>query len=223
MKSNIIRICTICCSNFSITTSRQKCCSKECSRINKNNINKKSHTKNKDKINVKHKEWLCTNKEHTKEYSKKYREKNKKAVIERTDNWKNKNKKYIIEYQRKIFSKKYNSDISFKLKCLVRGYVRKILRDKKVDNKTKNFITYTYEDLKLHLASLWSEGMSWENYGFYGWHIDHIKPMSSFNFINEDGSIDEEEVKKCMSLDNLQPLWMADNLSKGNKIAIIKF
>ena len=57
--------------------------------------------------------------------------------------------------------------------------------------------------------------MTWENYG--KWHIDHIKPLCSFIFVNSDGSVNLGEIKKANSLDNLQPLWAKENLSKGGK------
>jgi hypothetical protein len=52
--------------------------------------------------------------------------------------------------------------------------------------------------------------MSWDNYGFYGWHIDHVIPLSSAKT--------EEEVYKLCHYTNLQPLWAEDNLKKGSKI-----
>ena len=66
-------------------------------------------------------------------------------------------------------------------------------------------------DLIKHLESKFQEGMNWSNYGFYGWHIDHIRPCSSFNLLNE------EEQKQCFHYTNLQPLWAKDNLQKHNK------
>jgi hypothetical protein len=52
--------------------------------------------------------------------------------------------------------------------------------------------------------------MCWENYGKYGWHIDHIVPLSSAKT--------EEEIYKLCHYTNLQPLWSTDNLSKGCKL-----
>ena len=54
--------------------------------------------------------------------------------------------------------------------------------------------------------------MTWDNYG--KWHIDHIVPRSFFEFT----SIEDTEFKYCWSLDNLQPLWSAENITKSNKI-----
>ena len=56
--------------------------------------------------------------------------------------------------------------------------------------------------------------MSWDNYGRNGWEIDHIKPISSFNF----NSYKDKEFKECWSLENLQPLWAEENIRKSNKI-----
>ena len=59
-----------------------------------------------------------------------------------------------------------------------------------------------------HLESLFSPGMTWDNYGFEGWHIDHIKPCASFEL---------DQKKICFHYTNLQPLWAKDNMSKSNK------
>lgn len=65
------------------------------------------------------------------------------------------------------------------------------------------------EELKKYLESKFLDGMSWDNYGKYGWHIDHIVPMSQFDLTYH------EDVKKVCHYTNLQPLWWRDNLSKG--------
>jgi len=54
--------------------------------------------------------------------------------------------------------------------------------------------------------------MTWDNYGYYGWHIDHIKPCASFDLV------DEEEQRKCFNYRNLQPLWSGDNFAKNSKL-----
>ena len=71
---------------------------------------------------------------------------------------------------------------------------------------------YSVDDLKKHLESKFQDNMSWGNIG--EWHIDHIYPESKFNY----SSLNDEEFKKCWSLDNLQPLWAKDNLRKSNKL-----
>jgi len=70
----------------------------------------------------------------------------------------------------------------------------------------------TIKDFKVYLESKWLPNMSWNNYGLKGWHIDHIKPLSSFDLTNP------EELKKARHYTNLQPLWEVDNLRKSSKV-----
>ena len=65
-------------------------------------------------------------------------------------------------------------------------------------------------EFKAYLEKQFKDGMSWENYGYRGWHIDHIIPISSAN--------NEEELIKLCHYTNLQPLWAVDNFKKGSKI-----
>jgi len=77
----------------------------------------------------------------------------------------------------------------------------------------EKLVGYTLNDLVSHLQKLFKPKMTWENYSYKGWHIDHKRPVSSFNFT----SFDCEDFKECWSLNNLQPLWAEENFKKGNK------
>lgn len=68
---------------------------------------------------------------------------------------------------------------------------------------------YTIKDLAKHLESQFSDGMTWGAFKRGEIHIDHIRPVSSFNLDSQ------RELKECWGLPNLQPLWAADNLRKG--------
>ena len=62
--------------------------------------------------------------------------------------------------------------------------------------------------LKKHLESKFENGMTWDNYGVNGWHMDHIKPCAAF-----DLTLDEQQ-KECFHYTNIQPLWAKDNVRK---------
>jgi hypothetical protein len=61
------------------------------------------------------------------------------------------------------------------------------------------------------LEGLFRDGMSWDNYGVNGWHIDHIKPLSAFDLTIESN------LYLVWNYTNLRPLWATDNLRKGKK------
>lgn len=62
-----------------------------------------------------------------------------------------------------------------------------------------------------HINSQMKSGMTWENYGQRGWHIDHRTPLCSAK--------NQEELMGLMHYTNLQPLWALDNQKKGGKNA----
>jgi hypothetical protein len=64
------------------------------------------------------------------------------------------------------------------------------------------------EMFKTYLESKFQPGMTWDNYGKNGWHIDHIMPLCRFNLE------DMLELRKACHYSNLQPLWAKDNLEK---------
>jgi hypothetical protein len=66
-------------------------------------------------------------------------------------------------------------------------------------------------ELKQYLESKFEPGMSWSNWSKTGWHIDHIRPLASFDLT------DPEQFKQACHYTNLQPMWAKDNLSKGAK------
>ena len=132
------------------------------------------------------------------------------------DNSRSKNKKVCgnkCDYKRG--TDKELSTIQGKLKERLRSRIRSSVKNfVKNGQKAGSAVTdlgCTIEDLKLHLESLFQEGMSWENWSMYGWHIDHIIPLASFNLENR------EDLLKACHYTNLQPLWAKDNLSKGKK------
>lgn len=67
------------------------------------------------------------------------------------------------------------------------------------------------EFLKSHIEKQFKCGMSWGNYGYRGWHVDHIRPICSFDLS------DPQQHKAAFHYSNLQPMWGRDNFAKGGK------
>ena len=109
--------------------------------------------------------------------------------------------------------KKEKNDPIFKMNVGLRRYINKTLKIHKSPkyHKLNEVLGCSVYELKKYLETKFQPGMTWENHGLYGWHIDHIKPLSKFNMLNSN------EQKKAFHYTNLQPLWAKDNLKKSNK------
>lgn len=92
----------------------------------------------------------------------------------------------------------------------LRRRLRKLLKHNYKSGTYVRTLGCTSLELKAHLESQFAQGMTWENYGTR-WHIDHIRPLCSFDLLNDD------ELKEAANFKNLQPLWAEDNLKKGGK------
>jgi hypothetical protein len=79
---------------------------------------------------------------------------------------------------------------------------------------TEELLGCSFDVFVEHLQSQFKDGMSWDNRGRTGWHIDHIRPCASFDLSDPD------QQRQCFHYTNMQPLWAADNFSKGSRITI---
>ena len=160
---------------------------------------KKYREKNKEKLNEYHKEWSKLKRKELREYHSTWRGNNREHVNEKTRLW---------------YLNRRRTDPSFRLKCNTRTAVWTCIKERDVAKYRSTFelLVYSLKELMTHLEALFTEGMTWDNYG--EWHVDHKIPMNSFNF----ETTDDPEFKLCWCLDNLQPLWGPDNLTKGTKL-----
>jgi hypothetical protein len=156
----------------------------------------------------KDKDYSLQNKDTINQRSRQWRKGNKERQRENTKRWKEQNPERYKEIQRKHWKKSYE----------VRGWyknlfvsIKRALKNGWPSKKIFERLGYTPDDLRKHLESKFKEGMTWDNHG--EWHIDHIIPQSWLPF----DSIEDENFLKCWSLDNLQPLWAKDNISKQDR------
>lgn len=160
---------------------------------------KRNYHKHKEKKSKFYKKWAKDNRENLRGYHTKWREENKE---------------HVNEYKRDYERKRRAEDPKYRLAARTRTAVYTCLKEANVAKYRSTFDTlgYTIEELMGHLERLFTDGMTWNNYG--KWHVDHIIPMSSFVF----ESVEDNGFKECWKLRNLQPLWGEENLSKGSKI-----
>lgn len=177
---------------------------------------------NKERRKESKKIWRENNKEYSREYyyknqeyykqcSKDYYKKNREVKLQYSKDYSKNNRESINRY----IKNKSDKDINFKLNRRIRATINTEI------NRNRNKNTKSYKTLELlgcsisearsYLESKFLEGMSWDNHGLKGWHIDHIKPLASFDLT------DPEQQKQAFHYTNLQPLWWQENLQKGSK------
>ena len=159
--------------------------------------------------------WLKNNPDYHKQQRKKTHEKR----VAYNKKWKEENKERFLTSKHANRAKRRREDPMYRvtnsLRCrlyatIVKGYKSK---------STFELLGCSVEELKSHLESLFTEGMTWENYGSGPdqshknfWHIDHRQACASFDLT------DPEQQKICFHYTNLQPMWGLENIAKGAKI-----
>jgi hypothetical protein len=146
-----------------------------------------------------------------KEYKNTYYKQNLRQCKQERLIWKKINKIKVLTYQKKYISFRYQNDKVFRIIKNQRNRIKEL-----ITNKSCSFsksIGCSSDYLKWHLESKFQPGMNWDNYG--KWHVDHIKPLSSFDLTKE------QDFKNACHYTNLQPLWAKDNIIKSNKLGEI--
>lgn len=149
------------------------------------------------------------------EYEKKHRKQNpdyyKQKYLSRKDylrKWRRDN--YNPQKQKERDAKKMLNP-TYRVSRSMSSRINQLIRDKEFTSVI-DLLDYSIKELMIHLEKRFRDGMTWDNYGPY-WHVDHIKPVSHFNFQSKN----DPEFKECWALSNLQPLLKSENLSKGNR------
>lgn len=76
----------------------------------------------------------------------------------------------------------------------------------------RSLVPYTLDELRAHIESQFTTGMTWDAFkdGFI--EIDHVLPKALFTFETSD----DPQFAACWALSNLQPLWGRDNVIKSD-------
>ena len=162
-----------------------------------------------------------------------FREKNKNYYLDHREDRINNQREYYINNKEKIIAKnkeyiknRRHDNIIFKLHESVSKRINVALKRNKKFPSVIQHLSYTIEQLKIHLESLFEPWMNWNNWGQYRvenwndkdpstwtWQIDHIIPVSKLKY----SSFDDPNFLKVWDLQNLRPLASKLNIKKGNR------
>ena len=172
--------------------------------------NKAYYEANKEEIKASRKDYYQTNKEEKKAYSKAWYEANKEKRKASSKAWYEANKEKKKAYKRVYENKRLKEDPIFRLLKNMRSGMWSVLSGRTKSSHTMEYVGMSPDELMNYLENKFTEGMTRDNYG--EWHVDHIRPLASFDFTGPDR---EEQLHIAWSHTNLQPLWALDNIRKG--------
>jgi hypothetical protein len=126
--------------------------------------------------------------------------------------WRDNNREFVRQSKSTRHKLKKQIDPFYRAICNLRKRTSNYLKQigVKKDSPMFKMIGCTPEEFRKYLENRFLEGMNWDNYGLYVWHIDHIIPISSAKTL--------EDIKRLCHYTNFQPLWAEDNLKKGNQM-----
>jgi len=133
---------------------------------------------------------------------------NKERASELHKKWCKDNVEKIKGYR----NNRYNTNLKYKLSAVLRSRHIKALKGLMKKETAKELLGCYPEELKVYLQTKFKKGMSWNNWSYRGWHIDHIIPIASFDLT------DIKQQKKAFHYTNLQPLWRKENMLKSDKL-----
>ena len=179
------------------------------------------------------KKWAKNNTEKVREYIKRWQSNNPEKVRENRKRWKKNNpekvreqkrkysKKYYIDNREKLIerAKKWNrnrrkTDLKFNIYYKMGKAIGKALKGNKAGRRWETLVGYTLNDLKKRLNKTMPIGYTWQDFLSGKLHLDHIIPVSAFNFSKPEHT----DFKRCWALKNLRLLPAKENLIKHTKL-----
>ena len=172
--------------------------------------------KNKEKISLRNAKWYQDHgQEYREEHKRRCREHYLKNKVQRIEKQKIYEKNHRKEIQASRTERR-KTNLQFRLSTTLRSRivsaVRGNLKGKRKAGSAVRDLGCTVSELKLYLEERFQEGMSWDNWAFRGWHIDHDIPLAFFDLTNR------QQFLQAVHYTNLQPMWWKENMEKRKNL-----
>ena len=173
------------------------------------------YAKNKDKGKARSQQWREANAQRLKDTQRKYRVENSALIRQRFLASKESRYRWHWQYQKQKATENPSFAMYRKILAAMNRACRSHNEGRSVrdDSIAATLLGCSWFEFVSHIEAQFVHGMTWANHGQRGWHFDHIKPLSSFDLT------DEKQLREACHFTNVQPLWAADNIRKGAKIA----
>lgn len=159
--------------------------------------------------------WLANKGERT-AVAKAWASDNTEKMAEYRRAWRSRNRDAERAAERERILRKRRADGAFRMNRALARSLWGILKGRKAGRSWLSLVGYGADDLVAHIQRQFVPGMTWDNYGSK-WHVDHIRPVSSFDF----RAGDHDEIRACWAMTNLRPLWASQNLRKNRRLELL--
>lgn len=166
---------------------------------------------NPEKVRANRARWRKNHPEKDRLCSGRWRRNNPEKARARDAQWQRENPEKCCVMRNKYRRKRMQQDIHYRLRCRIAVRILQALKSAAKQSSTTGLLGCSIVYLNTWLELQFQDGMTWENHGPKGWHIDHIKPCKEFDLTCP------KQQQQCFHYTNLQPLWAKDNLVKGDK------
>lgn len=171
---------------------------------------KKHHENNREEMIKKSKRYYKNNKEKLLLGAKEYYKKNKQKILETSKKYRDSHKQEIRKAHCEYTTRKGKTDPRFNLDRRMKTTIGVSLKGNKNGWNWEILVGYDVTILKKHLNRTIPKDYSWNDYLDGKLHIDHIIPISAFNFDRPE----HIDFKRCWALKNLRLLPARENLEK---------
>jgi hypothetical protein len=163
------------------------------------------------------KAWKLRNPEKVRAQKKRYRVNHRERHLakqrEYSRTWRERHpEKWKLSYTQA--NHKQYATVSGRLNSAMKTGIQKSLHGDKAGRRWETLVGYTLSELREHLESRFTEGMTWEKVRVGEIHVDHIFPLARLVITGPE----DPTFRYAWSLGNLQPLWASDNWKKNDKV-----
>lgn len=188
---------------------------------------KQSESRRIEEVRKRKKEWRDSNQEKARESSRKsyekhkakrnasikeYRKRNREKAVEANRAWRNKNKDKVREYTRKSDRKKLSTKAG-RIENTLRARLHAAVTShgKSTSRTLREYLGMGAADFCKHIESLWTEGMSWDNYP--DWEVEHTVPIAPVR-----KRFGVKGLRVVFNWRNCTPMWKKTNREKGTSV-----